>query len=141
MRTRVWSLVLCTITLMLLGRSLTAQDSNTPKVSVLIVDGMNNHDWERSTRILKSILLDSGRFTVAVATSPKANASQAQWDAWRPDFAKYDVVVMNFNGGHTSKGIHWPKSLGASLEDYVRHGGGLVSYHAANNSFPKLAGV
>ena len=31
-----------------------------PKRSVLIVDGVNNHDWERATRILKSILLDSG---------------------------------------------------------------------------------
>ena len=44
-----------------------------PKLSVLIVDGMNNHDWERATRILKAILLDSGRFKVDVSTSPPAN--------------------------------------------------------------------
>ena len=35
---------------------------------MLIVDGVNNHDWERATRILKSILMDSGRFTVNGST-------------------------------------------------------------------------
>ena len=74
-----------------------------PKLSVLIVDGMNNHDWERASRILKAILLDSGRFTVDVSTSPR-HAPAEQWQAWKPDFARYDVVVMNFNGGHTAQG-------------------------------------
>ena len=32
--------------------------------SVLIVDGMNNHDWARNTRILKKILERSGLFSV-----------------------------------------------------------------------------
>jgi type 1 glutamine amidotransferase len=107
-----------------------------PKRSVLIVDGMNNHDWERATRILKSILLDSGRFTVDVATSPLASDQAEQWQAWKPDFARYDVVIMNFNGGHSDQGVHWPHGLEKSLEDYVSGGGGLVAYHAANNSFP-----
>ena len=108
-----------------------------PKRSVLIVDGVNNHDWERATRILKGILADSGRFTVDVATSPPADAPSEAWQAWKPDFARYDVVVMNFNGGHTSNGVHWPRELEKALEDYVSGGGGLVSYHAANNSFPE----
>jgi type 1 glutamine amidotransferase len=107
-----------------------------PKLSVLIVDGMNNHDWARATRILKSILLDSGRFTVDVATSPPAGAPAQAWQEWRPQFQRYDVVLLNFNGGHTAKGVHWPRELEQSLEEYVKAGGGLVSYHAANNSFP-----
>jgi hypothetical protein len=49
-------------------------DRPGPKLAVLIVDGVNNHDWQRATYILKSILLESGRFTVDVATSPPANA-------------------------------------------------------------------
>ena len=112
------------------------EDRNPSKRSVLIVDGMNNHDWERATRILKSILEESGLFSVDVSTSPPAPAPAEKWQAWKPDFARYDVVVMNFNGGHTSKGLHWPKDLEKALEDYVSGGGGLVSYHAANNSFP-----
>ena len=47
------------------------------KISVLIVDGMNNHDWARNTRILKEILEESGRFTVDVSTSPPGDAPQA----------------------------------------------------------------
>jgi len=108
-----------------------------PRPSVLIVDGMNNHDWPRATSILKKVLEDSHSFAfVHVSTSPPGDAPQAAWDAWRPEFAKYDVVVSNFNGGHTAKGAHWPRAVEQSLEDYVRNGGGLVIYHAANNSFP-----
>ena len=62
-----------------------------------------------------------------------------QHAAWKPDFARYDVVVMNFNGGHTDKGVHWPRDLEKALETYVSGGGGLVAYHAANNSFPNWA--
>ncbi|MDR3633213.1 MAG: ThuA domain-containing protein [Isosphaeraceae bacterium] len=114
-----------------------AADLPPRKLSALIVDGMNNHDWERSTRILASILRESGRFTVDVATSPPAGAPAERWQEWKPPFARYDVVIMNFNGGHTDNGQHWPRALEQDLEDYVRGGGGLVSYHAANNSFPR----
>lgn len=105
------------------------------KLSALIVDGMNNHDWPRATKILRAILEESGRFRVDIATSPPGKAPAAEWQAWNPPFAKYDVVVLNFNGGHTPKGLRWPRPLEQALEDYVRGGGGLVSYHAANNAF------
>jgi type 1 glutamine amidotransferase len=124
------------VTALLLRSALGADEAPRPTSSVLIVDGMNNHDWPRATRILKSILQESGRFRVDVTTSPPAGAPAEQWNAWKPDFARYDVVVMNFNGGHTSRGVHWPRDLEKALEDYVSGGGGLVSYHAANNSFP-----
>jgi type 1 glutamine amidotransferase len=106
------------------------------QLAALIIDGMNNHDWARASRILQSILLASGRFTVDVSTSPAAGAAALEWENWRPQFDRYDVVVMNFNGGHTAKGVHWPRALEQALENYVRDGGGLVAYHAANNSFP-----
>ena len=108
----------------------------TPKLSLLIVDGMNNHDWLRSTRILRQILTDSNRFTVHVSTSPTADAPKEAWGQWRPNFAEYDVVLSNFNGGHKPTSLHWPRVVEKSLEDYVSGGGGLVIYHSANNSFP-----
>ena len=46
------------------------------------------------------------------------------------------MILSNFNGGHTPKGVHWPREVEKSLEDYVSRGGGLVIYHSANNSFP-----
>ena len=69
-----------------------------PKLSALVIDGMNNHDWEAGTRAIQSILEGSGRFTVTVCT----------WPA-RPDFSHYDVVINNFNGGHTADGTRWPR--------------------------------
>lgn len=107
-----------------------------PKLSLLIVDGMNNHDWPRATKILKEILEGSGRFAVNVSTSPAGNADKEAWDRWQPEFAKYDVVLSNFNGGHLPASTHWPRKVEKALEDYVAGGGGLVIYHSANNSFP-----
>ncbi len=94
------------------------------KLTALIVDGMNNHDWAAGTRAIQSILEGSGRFTVAVSTFPA-----------KPDFSKYDVVINNFNGGHTADGTRWPHDVELALESYVKAGGGLVIYHAANNAF------
>ena len=129
---------LCVIglTVLLALPALAAEPTPPPKLSVLIVDGMNNHDWPRATKILREILEGSGRFTVAVSTSPPADAPKTEWDHWRPEFAKYDVVLSNFNGGHKPDSLHWPRAVEKALEDYVRGGGGLVIYHSANNSFP-----
>jgi hypothetical protein len=101
-------------------------------ITVLIVDGANNHDWPRLTRYLKTILEGSARFSVAVSTSPPGGKPR---DAWRPQFDKYEVVVNNFNGGHLDDGLRWPPDVEAALETYLRQGGGLVNVHAANNAF------
>lgn len=130
--------VLLAVTIIVLLAASLAPAAETPlrrKLSVLIVDGMNNHDWPRNTRILRSILESSGLFTVDVSTSPTNAATADEWDRWRPAFAKYDVVVNNFNGGYKATDRHWPATLQKDLEDYVSNGGGLVVYHAANNAF------
>ncbi|HEY1493717.1 MAG TPA: family 16 glycoside hydrolase [Candidatus Solibacter sp.] len=101
-----------------------ASSAANRKLTALIVDGMNNHDWAAATRAIQTILEGSGRFTVAVSTFPA-----------KPDFSKYDVVINNFNGGHTADGTRWPHDVELALESYVKGGGGLVVYHAANNAF------
>ena len=103
------------------------------KISVLIVDGMNNHDWKRITTHITTILNHSGLFTVEVSTAPDDSGSESDWAAWQPSFADYDVVIQNYNGGPTQ---HWPRRVQESLENYIEAGGGLVIYHAANNAFP-----
>ncbi|MGD0899507.1 MAG: ThuA domain-containing protein [Thermoguttaceae bacterium] len=129
------ALLICLL-VTLVGNPSWAADNAEPRLKLLIVDGMNNHDWPRATKILKEILQGSGRFTVEVSTSPTADASKDAWERWRPDFKKYGVVLSNFNGGHTPTGTQWPKEVEKALEDYVAGGGGLVVYHSANNSFP-----
>jgi len=94
------------------------------KLSAVIVDGVNNHDWAAGTRAIQGILEGTGRFTVEVSTFPAL-----------PEFSGYDVVINNFNGGHLNTGTRWPAATEQALEAYVRNGGGLVVFHAANNAF------
>jgi hypothetical protein len=51
------------------------------------------------------------------------------WKKWNPKFSDYAVVVSNYNGDA------WPESVKADFVKYVQGGGGLVIYHAADNSF------
>lgn len=97
---------------------------------VLIVDGVNNHDWAAGTEAIRSILQAAGGFEVDVST-----VTAETLDSWNPDFGRYQVVISNFNGGHTDKGIGWPDRVRRSFEEYVKNGGGFVAYHAANNAF------
>ena len=100
-------------------------------LKMLIVDGQNNHDWKAMTPPMKVALEGTGRFKVDVATTPDQKAPKGDWDAFRPDFSKYDVVLSNYNGQP------WPQPVKEALEKYVAGGGGLVVVHAANNSFPE----
>lgn len=146
------------VSLILCGTSLHAAE----KLKALIVDGQNNHDWSHTTPVLKWILEDSGRFTVDVATAPPGSphepalpkgavtpeqqaahdaaiarwkeaskTSAAAWDKWRPRFRDYDVVIGNYSGQA------WPEAVRSEFVQFVRNGGGFVSVHAADNSFPE----
>lgn len=119
-------------------------------ISVLIVDGQNNHNWAAMTPFMKAQLEQTGMYTVDTSSTPprfriprnlpkeKQEAAQKaaqalnvkQWAAWRPAFAKYDVVISNYNGQD------WPKEVQAAFEKYVSDGGRFICVHAANNSFP-----
>lgn len=98
------------------------------KIKVLIIDGQNNHDnWPRTTPMMKGYLEETGLFTVDVATTPAENASM---ESFKPDFSKYKVVLMNYNGKD------WPQETNDAFETFVLNGGGVVSVHAADNAFP-----
>ncbi|MHC4618791.1 MAG: family 16 glycoside hydrolase [Planctomycetota bacterium] len=105
------------LTAAVLGLALvvTSGPAEAAGLKALIVNGQNNHGWQRSSPILKQILEQTGLFEVDVATSPPKGGDMR---GFKPDFAEYDVVVLDYNG-------------------YVSGGGGVVVYHAANNSFAK----
>jgi hypothetical protein len=102
---------------------------------VLIIDGINNHDWQTATTWMREFLMASEKFEVDVSTTPPREAPAEAWAHWRPDFARYAVVVSNFNGNHKPDGVRWPRDVEQAFEKYVRDGGGFVSWHAANNAF------
>jgi type 1 glutamine amidotransferase len=97
-------------------------------IKVLLIDGQNNHDWKTTTPVLKQILEETGLFTVEVATSPPANGDMK---SFQPKFASYRVIVSNYNG------VPWSDETKQAFVAYVRGGGGFVSVHAADNSFPE----
>jgi type 1 glutamine amidotransferase len=100
------------------------------KLSVLIVDGQNNHgNWPQTTQMMKAHLEDSGRFTVDVVT----HAPSGEDPAFAPTFTDYDVVISNFGHGAAL----WPATTRTAFEEYVHGGGGFVVVHAADNSFPQ----
>lgn len=113
----------------LVGLAQKTKDGPSKVVKVLILDGQNNHKWQETTPVLQQIYGTSDRFSVDVSTSPGAKASEEEWDKWRPEFSKYDVVVSNYNGQM------WPGEVRAAFVEYVKKGGGFVVVHAANNAF------
>ena len=101
-------------------------------IRVMLLDGESGdpyHKWQLSTPVLKKQLDETGLFQVDVATAPPAVASVG---AFKPDFNKYQVVVLNYDAPDE----RWPADLKAAFEQYVNHGGGLVIVHASDNAFP-----
>ena len=106
-----------------------AESKTKEKIKALIVDGQNNHGiWPKTTQMVKKYLEDTGLFEVEVATTkPKGTDPD-----FKPEFSKYGVVVSNFGHGAAP----WPEETQKAFEEYMNNGGGLVVFHAADNSFP-----
>ncbi|MEX2585008.1 MAG: ThuA domain-containing protein [Balneolaceae bacterium] len=109
----------------------TSTDMDEP-VRVLILDGVSNHNWELNTALIRGILEPEGLFDITVSTSP-TRSDTTGWDAWRPDFSAYDVVIQTYND--INGGPSWPEEVKEDFEEYVRGGGGVFIYHSANNAF------
>lgn len=99
------------------------------KIKVMIVGGQNNHNWQKSTPFMQGILARAYHFDVTVDNAPPKGSQQAAWDAWQPEFGRFDCVVLDYNGQM------WPERVKKDFVDYVQRGGGVVVIHAANNSF------
>jgi type 1 glutamine amidotransferase len=115
----------------LLGSFLGIAQAATP-VRALIIDGQNNHDWKHTTPVLKKILEDTGLFQVDVLTTPPKGGD---FSNFKPEFDKYKLVIGNYN--EFPAGDKWPEDVKSAFEQYIRGGGGFVSYHAADNAFPE----
>ncbi len=117
------------LTLLLgLSTALAAQANESVPIKALIVDGpAQYHNWKKTTPVLKEMLVASGQFAVDIATYQKDDAS------YKPDFKAYNVIVVNDGFGTPA----WPRETELAFESYVENGGGVVIYHAADNSWPQ----
>ena len=146
--------------LMFLAVSLQAEGA---KIKVLIIDGQNNHQWAKTTPLLKAILDEAGIFTVDVTTTPPAapKAPALPKNATPEQKAAHAVAMKIFDAAQAAQketsatrwaawrphfsdydvlvsnynGEDWPTEVRSALIAFVKNGGGFVSYHAADNSF------
>lgn len=102
-------------------------------IRVLIVDGFTNHNGPLTTALIRGIIEPTRLFAVDVSTAPPKKESPG-WDAWRPKFSNYDVVIQTCNdiGG----GPSWPREVQVAFEEFVTKGGGVYVWHSGNNAFP-----
>jgi type 1 glutamine amidotransferase len=95
-------------------------------IKVLVLTGQNNHNWQESSVILQKYLNESGVFVADLTISPKAGGDMSSFS---PDFSAYKAIVLDYNGDS------WPEKTKSAFLEYVRNGGGVVVYHAADNAF------
>jgi len=103
-----------------------------PSIRVMLLDGESGgpyHRWQLTSQVIKKELEEADLFDVTVVTAPPSGAS---FSAFKPDFAKYQAVVLNYDAPDD----RWPAELKAAFERYVSDGGGVVVVHASDNAFP-----
>jgi uncharacterized protein len=100
---------------------------NETGYKTLIITGQNNHNWKASSPVLKQILDETGLFSSEIITTPEKGGDMKSFN---PDFSKYKLVVIDYNGDS------WSEKTNNAFVEYVKNGGGVVLYHAADNSFP-----
>ncbi len=100
---------------------------NETAYNTLIITGQNNHNWKASSPVLKQILDETGLFSCEIMTTPEKGGDMNKFN---PDFSRYKLVVVDYNGDS------WSDRTKTAFVEYVKNGGGLVIYHAADNSFP-----
>jgi uncharacterized protein len=100
---------------------------NETAYKTLIITGQNNHNWKASSPVLKQILDQTGLFKSEIMITPDKGGDMSTFN---PDFTKYKLVVLDYNGDS------WTEKTNKGFLEFVNNGGGVVVYHAANNSFP-----
>ena len=95
-----------------------ASGASPNRVRVLFLTGETDlpyHDWRVTTPFLRNVLTDTGRFEVKVLEDVRGLTARG--------LSGYDVLVLNYNGPR------WGKEAETAVEEFVRSGKGLISFH------------
>ncbi|RLD50472.1 MAG: hypothetical protein DRI97_16985, partial [Bacteroidetes bacterium] len=97
-------------------------------IRVLIFSGSNNHDWKQTTNQLERIFSETAMFSYEVTNLPDTIRSS--------DFELFDVIVSNWNSWPEND-LRWPQGAEEALSDFIKNGGGFVTFHASSSAFYK----
>ena len=104
------------------GKGKAKADPGPPKIQVLIITGINAHDWKGTTPVMRQTLEETGKFDVRVVEEFRGAGPET--------LAPYDVVLLNHAGRRV-----WGERTEKAFEDFVASGKGLVIYHFALSGF------
>lgn len=102
------------------------EDNNDQRLRVLILSGRNNHDWKSTTPYLKRMMEGSGLFSADITNRPDTLKSD--------DLSRYAVIVSNWNSWPDND-LRWPESTEEALLNFIKKGGGWVTFHASTSAF------
>ena len=102
------------------------------KIRVLILTGVNNHDWKRTAPFCKDLLEKTGRFDVEISDDPSTTLSS------RKNLNQYQLFLLDYNTGFGDlyTGPEWSEIARTNFIDAVKLGVNVCVLHSANNSFP-----
>lgn len=95
-------------------------------VAILTGHTDKHHSWELMSGCVQSVVQSYDAMQSEIIL-------YSDESTFSPDFAKYDVVVVNLNE------TQWSDSTRRNFEEYVERGGGVVIIHEADNAFADWA--
>ena len=105
-----------------------ACESRSKTIHVLILSGSNNHEWQQTTGFLEVMFQKSALFETQVTQQPDTLKMS--------DFQKFDVVLSNWNSWPEND-LCWPAETENALLQFIKNGGGFVTFHASSSAFYK----
>lgn len=97
------------------------------KIKVLILSGMNNHDWQKTTPFLANIFQENG-FEIEVSNRPDTMKYK--------NLKEFDALVSNWNS-FPDNDLVWPDNIQKDLLRFLNEGGGLVFFHSSTSCLYK----
>lgn len=106
---------------------LTDESGNNPTpIKVLLITGVNNHNWKFTSRVHAETLRATGRFDVDITDDAKSTLSKG--------LDGYSLFVIDYND--RGKSQRWEPTAEANFVKAVsEQGAGVVFIHSANNAF------